>query len=43
MDAFVQQLSRESWRMAGIDLKVEKQRRADAMAKAQKMVMDAGK
>jgi alpha-glucosidase len=43
MAAFAQQLSRDKWRIAGIDLKAEKQRRVDAMVKAQKTVMDAGK
>jgi len=43
MDAFIERMNHESWRPVGIDLNVEKQRRADAMSKAQKMVLDAGK
>lgn len=43
MDEFIEEMKRESWRLNGVDLKVEKQRRADAMGKAQKMVLDAGR
>jgi alpha-glucosidase len=43
LDGFVERMKAESWRFAGLDLQVERQRRVDAMSRAEKMVGEAGK
>jgi len=43
LDGYVQRIKAESWRGIGVDVEVEKQRRADAMSRAKKMVGEAGK
>ncbi len=43
LDGFVERMKAESWRFAGLDLQVERQRRVDAMSRAEKMVGEAGR
>ena len=43
LDGFVERIKAESWRSIGVDAAVEKQRRADAMSRTEKMVGEAGK
>jgi len=43
LDGYVQRMKAESWRSIGVDVEVEKQRRADAMGRAEKMAGEAGK
>jgi len=43
VDGFIQRMKAESWRAIGVDAQVEKQRRLDAMSRAEKMVGEAGR
>ena len=43
IDAYIKRMADESWRTIGVDLAVEKQRRLDAMAKAQRLMTEVGK
>lgn len=43
LDEFVKRQSTSSWRPAGMDMKAEKQRRLDAMSRAQRLLAEAGR
>jgi alpha-glucosidase len=43
MDEYLKRLTSEHWRPAGLDLAAEKQRRLDAMARAERLAAEAGK
>ena len=43
MEDFAKRMSAENWRPAGIDMQAEKQHRLDALARAQRLVEEAGK
>ena len=43
MDEYVKHLTAEHWRPAGLDLAAEKQRRLDAMARAERLAAEAAK
>jgi len=43
MDEYVKRLTAEHWRPAGMDLAAEKQRRLDAMARAERLAAEAAK
>ncbi|MGB7549905.1 MAG: TIM-barrel domain-containing protein [Terracidiphilus sp.] len=43
MDDFALRMSHESWRPAGMDMEAQKQHRVDALARARKLVTEAGK
>jgi hypothetical protein len=43
LESFLKYLSAEHWRPAGTDIVAEKQHRLDAFARAQRLVVEAGK
>jgi alpha-glucosidase len=43
MDEFAKRLTRENWRPSGLDMEAQKKHRLDALARAQRLVEEAGK